>query len=174
MFRRRINRYPTGRVSTTDDLWFTSGLGNMARMYGDSLPQEFERLARRVQGPTDSIRDWVGPFIYGFSYTFNPAADEPLFVQEFGNVRDNENGLLAQSIRLAFVDLTYQEDTYRVSVEVPGVVGGNIDLRMNDDSMVVNTTGDIIYHSHIKFFQLVNPDTAKATTRTATSPSRSR
>jgi hypothetical protein len=29
----------------------------------------------------------VGPFIYGVSYTFNPAVDEPLLVQKFGSIR---------------------------------------------------------------------------------------
>jgi hypothetical protein len=43
MLRRRINRYPTGRASTTDDLWFTNDPGNMVMRDGDSLPQEIER-----------------------------------------------------------------------------------------------------------------------------------
>jgi hypothetical protein len=34
---------------------------------------------------------------------------------------------------------------------------------MSDDSRVVNTIVNLIYHSQVKFVQPVNPDTAKAT-----------
>lgn len=61
------------------------------------------------------------------------------------------------------MNLTDLKDTYRVSVEVPGMERENIDLGMSDDSRIVNTTGNLIYHSQVKFVQPVNPDTAKAT-----------
>jgi len=70
--RTRLNRYPTYYENRGGQNW-ASGPENMVMMYGENLPKEFERLVRSTAGPTGDVRQRTGPFIYGFTYTFNPA-----------------------------------------------------------------------------------------------------
>jgi len=61
------------------------------------------------------------------------------------------------------VDLIGQGDAYRYLWRPRNVEEGYIDLRMSDDSMVVNATGDLTYHSGVGFLQAMNPYTTNAT-----------
>jgi HSP20 family protein len=158
--RTRKGRYPTSRVDKSDEEWFRGGLGNMVRMFGSDLPKEFERLGRKVQGPTGDVRKRVGPFVYGFSYTQEPGK-EPIF-QEFGNIRPSSRGIEPSQGREPMVDIQDKGDTYEISAELPGVDKENISLGFYDDGFLVDTTGDRAFHGRYNLWHEVKPDTAKA------------
>jgi HSP20 family protein len=161
-YRSRISRYPTAREDRSEQEWFRSGMGNMVRMYGDDLPKEFQRLVKDTMGPKGDVRQRVGPFVYGFTYTFNPAQSEPLF-SEFGNVRASGRGLELSEGRTPVVDVRDLGDSYRVEVELPGVSKQDVRLDVGEDSMEVRTLGDRKFFTRTALFTPVDPGSAKAT-----------
>ncbi len=158
--RRRRGYYPTSRVDTSADEWFRGGLGNMVRMFGSDLPKEFENLTRIVQGPTGDVRERVGPFIYGFSYTSRPG-EEPIF-REFGNIRPSYRGLEAGVGLAPMIDVNDKGDFYEIQVELPGVEKNDISLDFYEDNFVVDTRGDRVYHGRMILKVPVDPNTATA------------
>jgi HSP20 family protein len=161
--RTRKGRYPTSDIDRSDEEWFRGGLGNMVRMFGSDLPKEFEKLTRTVQGPKSDVRERVGPFVYGFSYTQEPGK-EPIF-QEFGNIRPSYRGIEPIQGREPLADIRDKGDFYEISVELPGVNKDDITLDFYDDSFVVDTKGDMKFHGRSILWHEVNPDTAKASYR---------
>jgi HSP20 family protein len=161
--RTRKGRYPTADIDRSDEEWFRGGLGNMVRMFGSDLPKEFEKLTRTVQGPKSDVRERVGPFVYGFSYTQEPGK-KPIF-QEFGNIRPSYRGIEPSRGREPMVDIRDKEDIYDISVELPGVDKENISLGFYDDGFLVDTTGDRAFHGRYNLWHEVKPDTAKARCR---------
>lgn len=158
--RRRRGYYPTSRVDTSDDEWFRGGLGNMVRMFGSDLPKEFENLTRIVKGPMGDVRERVGPFVYGFTYTSQPG-EEPMF-QEFGNIRPSDRGLGIGIERTPMIDINDKGDFYEAQVELPGVDKSNIDLDFYEDQFEVITRGDKRYRGRVILKVPVDPDTASA------------
>ncbi len=161
--RTRRGRYPTSRVDRSSEEWFRGGLGNMVRMFGSDLPEEFERLTRQVQGPTRDVRQRVGPFVYGFSYTQEPGK-EPIF-QEFGNIRPSYRGIESTKGREPMVDIRDKGDSYEISAELPGVNKNDITLEFYDDGFAIDTPKDKAFHGRYSLPHEVNPDTAKASCR---------
>ncbi|HWQ18705.1 MAG TPA: Hsp20/alpha crystallin family protein [Methanotrichaceae archaeon] len=159
--KTRLNKYPTYYADRSDQEWYRSGLGNMVRMYGDDLPKEFERLVRSNAGPSGDVRQRTGPFIYGFTYTFNPAQSEPIF-QEFGNVRPSYRGLRWNDGRMPLMEMIDKGDFYSIKVELPGVSKENIRLDVDEEAFEISTDGDPKFQSRSFFAMPVNPNTAKA------------
>ncbi len=159
--RRRRGYYPTDYVDTSADDWFRGGLGNMVRMFGSDLPKEFDKLARIVGPNRDVGEQRVGPFVYGFSYTFEPGK-EPIF-QEFGNIRPSDRGLTPGVDRTPMIDIMDKGDFYEILVELPGVEKTNIDLDFFEDNFVVVTRGDRRYRARKILSVPVDPNTADAT-----------
>lgn len=158
--RTRKGRYPTSDIDRSDEEWFRGGLGNMVRMFGSDLPKEFEKLTRVVQGPKADVRERVGPFVYGFTYT-QEAGREPVF-QEFGNIRPSYRGIEPIQGREPLADIQDKGDFYKISVELPGVNREDIALDFYDDSFVVDTKGDKMYHGRYILSHEVDPDKVKA------------
>ncbi len=158
--RTRKGRYPTADIDRSDEEWFRGGLGNMVRMFGSDLPKEFEKLTRTVQGPKSDVRERVGPFVYGFSYTQEPGK-EPIF-QEFGNIRPSYRGIEPTQGREPLADIRDKGDFYEISVELPGVDKNDITLDFYDDSFVLDTKGNKRYHGRFVLWHEVDPDKVKA------------
>jgi HSP20 family protein len=158
--RTRRGRYPTSNIDRSDEEWFRGGLGNMVRMFGSDLPKEFDRLTKVVRGPMGDVRERVGPFVYGFSYTQEPGK-EPIF-QEFGNIRPSYRGIEPIQGREPLIDAQDKGDFYKITVELPGVDKADIALDFYDDSFTVDTTGDKRYHGRYFFLHEVDHDKVKA------------
>jgi HSP20 family protein len=159
--RTRLNKFPTYYADRSDLEWYRGGRGNMVRMYGDELPKEFERLAKSAAGPAGDVRQSTGPFIYGFTYTFNPAESEPVF-QEFGNDRPSYRGLQWNEGRMPLVEMIDKGDFYSIKVELPGAKKEDIRLDVDEEAFEVHTDSDPKFHSRSFFAMPVNPNTAKA------------
>ena len=132
----------------------------MVRMFGSDLPKEFENLTKVIQGPTGDVRERVGPFVYGFSYTSSPG-EEPIF-QEFGNIRPTDSGLQPIVGLTPMVDINDKGDFYEILVELPGVEKNDIDLDFYEDSFVIDTSGDKKYRGRTVLKVPVNPNKAEA------------
>jgi HSP20 family protein len=160
--RSRIGKYyPTSREDRSDQEWFRSGLGNMVRMFGDDLPREFDRLVRDTMGPKGDVRQSGDPFVYGFSYSFNPAESEPIF-REFGNIRASDRELIRSNSRTPLVDIVDRADAYNIAVELPGVKKEDINLNISEDEIEVRTTGEKTFFTRNILADPVDPGTAKA------------
>jgi HSP20 family protein len=158
--RRRRGYYPTYYEDRSADDWFRGGLGNMVRMFGPDLPKGFERLTRIVEGPTGDVRERVGPYVYGFSYTAEPGK-EPIF-QEFGNISPADQDMERPEGRIPLVMVSDKGDHYEVSIEMPGVEKEKINLDFYENSFHVETEGEPKFHGRTLLAYPVDPNTAKA------------
>ena len=159
-YRTRIGRYPTSRMEDSSKEWFRGGLGNMVRMFGGSLPREFGKLVKDTSGPKGDVRERVGPYVYGFSYTFTPG-EEPVF-QEFGDIRPSYRSVRVAAGRKPLVDVRDEGDRFKITVELPGVDKKDIRLDADEDSINIETVGDRAYHSRVGLNIPVNPASARA------------
>ncbi len=160
--RSRIGRYyPTSREDKSDQEWFRSGLGNMVRMFGDDLPREFQKLVKDTMGPKGDVRQSGDPFVYGFSYSFNPAESEPIF-REFGNIRASDRELTRSNSRTPLVDIVDKGDAYNIEVELPGVRKEDVRLSVSEGDIEVSTAGDRTFFTKNVLSDPVDPATARA------------
>ena len=128
--------------------------------------KEFERTFERIERMLrDAFRQGKRkePFIYGFSVRIGP--DGRPIIQEFGNVR--RFGIveeLPEGFREPFTDVMEDRESYKVTIELPGVAKEDIDLKIDERSMEVKVdTASRKYYKKVLFREPVNPDTAKAT-----------
>ncbi|QQG49559.1 MAG: Hsp20/alpha crystallin family protein [archaeon] len=121
-------------------------------------------LVRESKSPDGSTKKEIGPIVYGYSVTIGP--DGKPVVREFGNVRKGGGTPWKeiQDKREPLVDVVSSDKEVRVIAELPGVSKEDIDLTVNERSLVISVERE--EHRYYKELDLpgtVDPKGAKST-----------
>ena len=121
-------------------------------------------LVRESRLPDGSTRKEIGPIVYGYSVTIGP--DGKPVVREFGNVRSGEGRpwKAIQDKREPLVDMVSSDKEVRVIAEMPGVKKEDIDVTVNEKSMVISVESeDRGYYKELDLPGIVDPKGARST-----------
>ena len=121
-------------------------------------------LVRESKTPDGGTKKEIGPFVYGYSVTIGP--DGKPVVREFGNVRGGEGKpwKAIQDKREPLVDVVSSDKEVRVIAEIPGVRKEDVNVTVNERSMVISVDGeDRGYYKELDLPGTVNPNEAKST-----------
>ncbi|MDA4121176.1 MAG: Hsp20/alpha crystallin family protein [Thaumarchaeota archaeon] len=162
---RRRRGYPFGPWGFLD---IDEMMKEMERAFSDQF-KELEKslpksLVRESKSPDGTTKKEIGPIVYGYSVTVGP--DGKPVVREFGNVRKSEgaNWKQIQDKREPLVDVVSSDKEVRVIAEVPGVKKEDIDVRVNDKSLVISVDKeDRRYYKELDLPGTVDPRGAKTT-----------
>ncbi|MBI3840792.1 MAG: Hsp20/alpha crystallin family protein [Thaumarchaeota archaeon] len=123
------------------------------------LPKGLVRESKTADG---GVKKEFGPIVYGYSVTIGP--DGKPVVREFGNVRPGEGTPLeVQDKREPLVDVLSSDKEVRVIAEMPGVSKGDIDLTVNEKSVVISVDKkDRRYYKELDLPGTVDPKGAKS------------
>jgi HSP20 family protein len=128
------------------------------------LEKEVPRgLVRESKTPDGGVKKEIGPIVYGYSVTIGP--DGKPVVREFGNVRRSE-GRPAKAIqdkREPLVDIISSGKDVRVIAEMPGVNKEDINVTVNDKSVLILVEGDRGYYKELDLPGVVDPKGARST-----------
>ncbi len=123
-----------------------------------------DNLLRESEHPDGTIRKEYGPFVYGYSMRIGP--DGKPTIREFGNMKPQfVDGKIApvdlQKNREPLVDLTEEEDTIKVFVELPGVKKEDIHLHATPKEMTLTVdTAQKQFFKELKFPAEVDENSA--------------
>jgi HSP20 family protein len=133
----------------------------------DQIEQVMNNVLRTAPSRTAGHYSVDGPFYYGFSIT--PGPDDKPVLKEFGNIRNSEQGDVAngirEPIREPIIDTIVddKEGKLRVTCEMPGVTKQDIKLTVNEDGITISATnGDKKYNTDIPLSVKIEPDSADA------------
>jgi HSP20 family protein len=140
----------------------------MFKDFSGNLPGDLVRERKRPDG---SISRTIGPFIYGYSVTFD-SKGKPV-IRQFRNVRHSVEqthrsllrpGLEFKGERDPLVDVMDEGDVIRVIAELPSVEKSDISLNVSDNSLTisVNKPGRK-YYREIELNSEISPISSKAT-----------
>ena len=140
----------------------------MERAFSDQF-KELERelpkgLVRESKSLDGSTRKEIGPIVYGYSVTIGP--DGKPVVREFGNVKKGEGTpwKAIQDSREPLVDVVSSDKEVRVIAELPGVKKEDIDITVDERSMVISVNReDRRYHKELDLPGVVDAKGAKST-----------
>ncbi len=125
------------------------------------LPKNLVRESKTADG---GVKKEIGPFVYGYSVTIGP--DGKPVVREFGNVRSGEgrSWKAIQDKREPLIDVVSSGKEVRVIAEMPGVNKEDVNVTVNDRSMVISADkGDRGYYKELDLPGVVDPKGAKST-----------
>jgi HSP20 family protein len=129
------------------------------------LEKELPRnLVRESRTPDGGVKKEIGPIVYGYSVTIGP--DGKPVVREFGNIRSGEGKpwRAIQGKREPLVDVVSSGKEVRVIAEMPGVRKEDINVTVNDRSMVISVDSeDRGYYKELDLPGVVDPSGAKST-----------
>lgn len=129
------------------------------------LEKELPRnLVRESKTPDGGVKKEIGPIVYGYSVTIGP--DGKPVVREFGNVRSGEgkSWKAVQDKREPMVDVVSSPKEVRVIAEMPGVSKEDINVTVNERSMVISVEReDRGYYKELDLPGVVDPKGAKST-----------
>jgi HSP20 family protein len=139
----------------------------MERAFSEQF-KDFEKelpksLVRESKTPDGGVKKEIGPFVYGYSVTIGP--DGKPVVREFGNVRTGEgkSWKAIQDKREPLVDLVSSGKEVRVIAEMPGVKKEDIEVTVNENSMVISVDNeDRGYYKELELPGLVEPKGARS------------
>jgi HSP20 family protein len=150
------------RRETKGEGAFDLGFGGLFKGLGDFLDllsemvETGEEVTRegefRIKGLGEQARG-----VYGFSVRTGLGGLPR--VERFGNIRPTEAGPVVAEIREPLVDLFDEEQEVVVVAELPGVAEEEIHIRVQDDILSLETTGERKYAKEILL-----PGTVEATT----------
>ena len=123
-----------------------------------------KNLVRESMSPDGRTKKEIGPIIYGYSVTIGP--DGKPVVREFGNVRSGEGKpwKAIQDKREPLVDVVSSGKEVRVIAEMPGVKKEDINVTVNESSMVISVDSEGRgYHKELDLPGKVDPKRAKST-----------
>jgi len=126
-----------------------------------SIPKSLVRESKTPDGVT---KKEIGPIVYGYSVTIGP--DGKPVVKEFGNVRKGEGSLWKQiqDKREPLVDVVSSDKEVRVIAEMPGVNKEDIDVTVNDKSLIISVDKEERrYYKELDLPGVVDPKGAKST-----------
>ena len=138
---------------------------DMMKSFSGEVPEEFSEFVTEEETPQGKIRRY-GPFVYGFSYSKKPG-EEPQ-IQEFGNLKPGARGEIKPSPkgeREPLTEVVDLNDSYEVTVEVPGVTKEEIKLSATEERLNIETTGERKYTKELSFEDSINPEKIDATFR---------
>jgi len=129
------------------------GLGDLVNLLG-KLAETGEKLKERegefrVKGLGDNARG-----VYGFSVRSGIGGGGPR-VQPFGNVRASEAGLVVDEVREPMVDVFDEGREIVITAELPGVLENEIVTSVDDDVLIINTSGKQQYATEILLSEAV-------------------
>ena len=128
------------------------------------LEKELPRnLVRESKTPDGGVKKEIGPIVYGYSVTIGP--DGKPVVREFGNVRRGEGKpwKAIQDKREPLVDVVSSEKEVRVIAEMPGVRKEDINVTVNERSMVISVdTEERGYYKELELPGVVDPKGARS------------
>ena len=152
--------------------WGFPDIDEMMREMERSFSEQFKdlekelpkNLVRESKTPDGGVKKEIGPIVYGYSVTIGP--DGKPVVREFGNVKSHEGKSLKRAIqdkREPLVDVVSTGKEVRVIAEMPGVKKEDINVTVNETSMVISVdTGDRGYHKELDLPGVVDPKGAKS------------
>ena len=161
---RRRRGYPFGP-------WAFPDIDEMMREMEKTFSEQFKELekdlpknlVRESKAPDGSVKKEIGPIVYGYSVTIGP--DGKPVVREFGNVRKGEGSPWKeiQDRREPLVDVVSSDKEVRVIAEMPGVSKEDIELTVNNKSLVITVDReDRKYHKELDLPGVVDPTRAKS------------
>jgi len=126
--------------------WGFPDIDEMMREMEKALSEQFKdlekelprSLVRESKTPEGDVKKEIGPIVYGYSVTIGP--DGKPVVREFGNVRSGEGKpwKSIQGKREPLVDVVNFGKEVKVIAEMPGVSKEDIDVTINENSMVIS------------------------------------
>ena len=143
--------------------------------YFEEMDRYFEEAFRDIQKnvPKELVRERdlpgggkvreMGPFVYGYSVTVGP--DGKPVVREFGNIKPSLRGrepIELSEKREPLVDVFDEKDQERIIAELPGVEKENINLNLEDKSLVISVEAPRKYYKKVELPTEVKADSIKA------------
>ncbi|MCQ8898303.1 MAG: Hsp20/alpha crystallin family protein [Hadesarchaea archaeon] len=127
------------------------------------LPKELPKeLLREYKLPDGSVVRTYGPVVRGYSITVGP--DGKPSVRVFGNRVPLEGAPALEMKREPLVECIPGPKHIRVVAELPGVSRSDIDLRVEEDKLVISAErGEWKYHKEVVLPYKVDPKSADAT-----------
>ncbi len=161
---RRRRGYPFGPWAFPD---IDEMMKEMEKAFSDQF-KELEKelpkgLVRETKSPDGSTKKEIGPIVYGYSVTIGP--DGKPMVREFGNVRKGEGTPWnqIQDKREPLIDVVSSAKEVRVIAEMPGVSKEEIDVTVNEKSLVISVDReDRRYYKELDLPGIVDPKGAKS------------
>ncbi len=151
--------------------WGFPDIDDMMREMERTFSEQFKELekelpkglVRESKTPDGTTRKEIGPIVYGYSVTIGP--DGKPVVREFGNVRKGAGTpwRQIQDKREPLVDVVSSEKEVRVIAELPGVSKEDINLTVNEKSLVISVDReDRRYYKELDLPGIVDPKGAKS------------
>ena len=151
--------------------WGFPDIDDMMREMERTFSEQFKELekelpkglVRESKTPDGTTRKEIGPIVYGYSVTIGP--DGKPVVREFGNVRKGAGTpwRQIQDKREPLVDVVSSEKEVRVIAELPGVSKEDINLTVNEKSLVISVDReDRRYYKELDLPGIVDPRVAKS------------
>ncbi|MEM0359127.1 MAG: archaeal heat shock protein Hsp20 [Candidatus Hadarchaeales archaeon] len=138
------------------------------------MDRELERFLTRLvrEPPRELMREYTlpdgstvrtyGPVVRGYSITVGP--DGKPSIKVFGNVVPPEGVPALEMKREPLVECIPGPKHIRVVAELPGVSRSDIDLRVEEDRLVISAErGEWKYHKEVELPYKVDPKSADAT-----------
>jgi HSP20 family protein len=129
------------------------------------LEREFPKnLVRESRTPEGGVKKEIGPIVYGYSVTIGP--DGKPVVREFGNVGSGagKSWRAIQDKREPLIDVVSSGKEVKVIAEMPGVKKEDINLTVNEKSIVISVDNeDRGYYKELELPGVVDPKGAKST-----------
>jgi HSP20 family protein len=122
-----------------------------------------KNLVRESKTPDGDVKKEIGPIVYGYSVTIGP--DGKPMVREFGNVRRSEGKpwKAVQDRREPLVDVVTSGKEVRVIAEMPGVKKEDINVTVNEKSVVISVDKeDRGYHKELDLPGVVDSKRARS------------
>jgi len=122
-----------------------------------------KNLVRESKTPEGEVKKEIGPIVYGYSVTIGP--DGKPVVREFGNVGRSERKpwRAVQDKREPLVDVVSSEKDVRVIAEMPGVKKEDINVTVNEKSVVISVDKeDRGYYKELDLPGVVDPKGARS------------
>ena len=151
--------------------WGFPDIDEMMREMEKAFSEQFKDLERELpknlvresKTPDGGVKKEIGPIVYGYSVTIGP--DGKPVVREFGNVRRGEGRpwKAIQDKREPLVDVGSSGKEVRVIVELPGVNKEDINVTVNERSMVISVDKeDRGYFKELELPGVVDPRGARS------------
>ncbi|MEM0140886.1 MAG: archaeal heat shock protein Hsp20 [Thermoplasmatales archaeon] len=110
----------------------------------------------------ENLKDQPGTYVYGFTYRIGP--DGKPEYREFGNIPREYSELPSIEYREPITDVQNREDETDITLEIPGVTKGDINIEIRDDTLVVKVDKEgRKYYKEIEVQYEIQPENVKAT-----------
>lgn len=132
------------------------GLGNFVDMLSEMVEKGEEQVTRSGEFKVKGLGE-KGRGVYGFSVRTGIGGIPR--VEHFGNIRSTDEGPVVAEVREPLVDVFDEGQEMIIVAELPGVSEDEIRVEIQDDVLILETTGE---RKYAKEFLLL--DTVDATT----------